>query len=561
MAIRSLPLIAVFACLLWAAPLVAQQEPFISIIEPAEWRGENVTTRGIVVRRRNSIRVEGLAYHPAGITSVEIDGVEAYVVPAPNGQVRFRGIVDVGSGPRNVTMVAHSPAGPVIEDYALSVDQVDRVYEDPRAAFDESGFDGERYAVIIGISEYADERITDLEYADDDARAFYDFLTSPRAGLGGLEPDNIRLLLDEEATLREIRIALTTFLDQVAPEDIVFVYWAGHGAPDPTRATDHYLYAHDTELSAVAATALLANDLSQNVSRQDARDVILITDACHSGAVMQGARGSNDVNQAFLRGLNSGGGGWLTFTASGVDEVSQEHARWGGGHGVFTHHVIQALEGYADEDNDLVVTLDEMVEYVRDRVRDDTRGAQSPQAGTDRWDRDLPVSIVTDEAVAASNLARAESPEGRTPDAAVVELLSPGGAFAQSLIFPGTGQMRTGHPGRGAVVLASAVGAVAFGYFSTTTVEDCRVNPTDGRCPPNELIGTTEEREYLVPSLIAAGGIVLLGAFDAWNGAKAINEDRRRAAAGGTMALTVLPTSTTGALRRGDVPLLEFRFR
>ena len=40
----------------------------------------------------------------------------------------------------------------------------------------------QRYAVVVGISDYKDPKIPDLKYADADAQAFYDFITSPIGG-------------------------------------------------------------------------------------------------------------------------------------------------------------------------------------------------------------------------------------------------------------------------------------------------------------------------------------------------------------------------------------------
>ena len=58
---------------------------------------------------------------------------------------------------------------------------------------------GDVYAVIIGIGDYADKRLN-LRYTDDDARDLYDLLTDPN--YGGVPEDNIRLLVDKDATAR-----------------------------------------------------------------------------------------------------------------------------------------------------------------------------------------------------------------------------------------------------------------------------------------------------------------------------------------------------------------------
>jgi len=54
--------------------------------------------------------------------------------------------------------------------------------------------------VVVGVSDYQDDRIPALQYADRDALAFHDFLLSERAGMGGFQEDNVVLLLNDQAT-------------------------------------------------------------------------------------------------------------------------------------------------------------------------------------------------------------------------------------------------------------------------------------------------------------------------------------------------------------------------
>ena len=84
-----------------------------------------------------------------------------------------------------------------------------------------------RWAVIIGISNYKDTRIPYLRYASNDAQAFYDWAVSP---LGGkFSPSRVKLLLDKDATGKNIRNAFFIWLKQAIQEDVVVIYFAGHG--------------------------------------------------------------------------------------------------------------------------------------------------------------------------------------------------------------------------------------------------------------------------------------------------------------------------------------------
>jgi uncharacterized caspase-like protein len=66
------------------------------------------------------------------------------------------------------------------------------------------------------------------------------------------------------------------------------------------------------------------------------------------------------------------------ISAAADGERSREHTTWGGGHGVFTFALIEGLHGAADYNGDQTVTVGELIPYVSDRVRRETRNGQSP---------------------------------------------------------------------------------------------------------------------------------------------------------------------------------------
>ncbi|HEX2091080.1 MAG TPA: caspase family protein [Longimicrobiaceae bacterium] len=233
----------------------------------------------------------------------------------------------------------------------------------------------ERWAVVVGVSRYADPRIPPLRYADDDARAVYDFLRSPAGG--SVPDDHVRLLLDEEATAAAVRDALFVFLQRAGPDDLVFIYVASHGLPDPGRPANLYLLPYDTRADAVAATAFPMWDFKTAMHRQIASDrVVVIADACHSAGTLVD-EGANPIGGAFAELINSARR--VTMSASAVGEFSHEGPQWGGGHGVFTHLLLEGLAGGADADGDGVVSFAEAADYVEERVPRATQGRQTPQ--------------------------------------------------------------------------------------------------------------------------------------------------------------------------------------
>ena len=80
----------------------------------------------------------------------------------------------------------------------------------------------------------------------------------------------------------------------------------------------------------------------------------------------------------------------LMMTAANTNEFSLEDARWGG-HGVFTHFLVEGLQGKGDENGDGIVTFTELFDYVSNNVRTSTDGRQNPQRS---GFGDIPLAVV-----------------------------------------------------------------------------------------------------------------------------------------------------------------------
>ncbi|MEX1140595.1 MAG: caspase family protein [Bacteroidota bacterium] len=255
----------------------------------------------------------------------------------------------------------------------------------------------QRWAVIVGVSEYGNRGIPALKYADRDAEALAAFLQTPEGG--GFDADHMRVLVNKDATLSNLREAMIDFLQQAIDKDLVVIYFAGHGAPDPTRPQNLYLLTYDTDPSRLGTTAFPMWDIQTVVSRQiAAKKVVVLSDACHSGGISVdvATRGldvtsSNPINQ-YLAELARTKDGMVVFTASAAGEVSQEFPELG--HGVFTYYLLEGLKGAADTNNDLLVTVNELMGYVEEQVKRKTRGAQNPTRSQTTYDKELPMSVL-----------------------------------------------------------------------------------------------------------------------------------------------------------------------
>ncbi len=264
-------------------------------------------------------------------------------------------------------------------------------------------FKGQRWAVVIGVTKYQDERLNEgrlkLQYAARDAREFADFLKTQNGG--GYVPfdrntmkGNLLELYDEQVTFSSVREALKEFLPQAEKEDYVLVYLAGHGLNDPKSTNHYYFLPHDAMVDRLGAMAVGMEEIALWLDRVLSERKVLIADACHSGAISlagtpRGPRG-NSVH-SFLQELNESYPGVVTITSSREDQLSHEDERWGGGHGVFTYYLLRAVkedaskvDGYlGTKPQDGKVDIEEAFEWVRDEVKRDTAGAQIPDKSGD----------------------------------------------------------------------------------------------------------------------------------------------------------------------------------
>jgi hypothetical protein len=236
------------------------------------------------------------------------------------------------------------------------------------------------WAVVIGIDKYKKNR--HLKYAVNDARAFYDHLIRNNR----IPKENVTLLINEEARLTRLRSILGTHLkNKAGKEDMVIIYFAGHGAcekdvmsPDKD-GLEKYILPHDADPKDLYASALPMSEVSRIFNRIRSERLIFIADACYSGASggrtirMTGMRAN--ISDAFLDRI-ARGKGRIILTASGANEVSGEDDKLK--HGVFTYFLLEGLRGKADTDKDGMITVDEVYRYVSREVPKATGQEQHP---------------------------------------------------------------------------------------------------------------------------------------------------------------------------------------
>ncbi len=233
------------------------------------------------------------------------------------------------------------------------------------------------WAVIIGIARY--EHMPSLKYSDDDAYRIYAFLKSPEGG--ALKDDQIRILIDEEATRNNILQALNQTFMRADENDVIMMYYSGHGLEGTFIPIDYdgisNLLKHD--------------EVKEILNKSHAKHKVCYLDACNSGSLLA-SKGSNSNSLLyFYDEIEKTQGGTAFFMSSKSKEFSLEDG--GLRQGVFSHFLIDGLKGHADKNRDKMITLKELFNYVYTNVRQYTGNVQTPMIAGD-YDENMPVSFI-----------------------------------------------------------------------------------------------------------------------------------------------------------------------
>jgi hypothetical protein len=220
---------------------------------------------------------------------------------------------------------------------------------------------GQRWAILVGINAYQDQRsYGNLRYCVEDIRKISQSLQS-----GGFSPERIHRLTDQDqAPLREnILHTLQTTADATNPEDILLFYFSGHGE---MKDGEVYLVPANGRHDSLKYTAIAIQDIKEILKKASARKKVLVLDACHSGIAL-GARGIASMSADFIERVFEQAEGLAILSACTQGQFSYEWETMQGG--VFTYYVLEALQGQADTDQKGLVTVNDVNRYVCGKVR------------------------------------------------------------------------------------------------------------------------------------------------------------------------------------------------
>jgi hypothetical protein len=225
-------------------------------------------------------------------------------------------------------------------------------------------------AVIIGIENY--QGLPKSDFSKSDAEIVKDYLKAL-----GFKERNIEFITNERATKSSIEKSLEAWLpNRVKKDSRVFVYYSGHGAPDP-QTGEAYLVPYDGDPGYLNVTGYPLKRLYENLGKLQVAEVIVLLDSCFSGAggrsvIAKGARPL--VMMADIKAIPSN---MAILSATQGTQISTSSTEKG--HGVFTYYFLKALkEGKK--------TIAEIYEYIKPLVEDEAKQLnvqQSPSISPD----------------------------------------------------------------------------------------------------------------------------------------------------------------------------------
>lgn len=228
-----------------------------------------------------------------------------------------------------------------------------------------------RWALVIGVDQYADTQITTLGGSANDAKALADALVR----YAGFPPDQVFLLSTDQPAERQptrgnILRRLSNMRSVVPSDGLLLVSYAGHGIERGNQAfllPSDAQVANDVEL--LEQTAINVTQMKEGIRKTNVAQVVLILDACRNDPVGR-AEADNPLSPAYVRGFNFDVRNhevtaFATLYATAVGhrayEFKEKHQ------GYFTWELIEGLRGGAANAQG-EVTLGSLIKYVQDRV-------------------------------------------------------------------------------------------------------------------------------------------------------------------------------------------------
>jgi uncharacterized caspase-like protein len=224
-----------------------------------------------------------------------------------------------------------------------------------------------KYALLVGVRDYDHAKLPALQYTENDVEELGRLLEKHGAGF-----NRVVLLTTQrgktrpavQPNARNIRTQLKSLMRNRRRDDTVLIALAGHGIQMTSKDArgkeieEAFFCPSDAQLND-RDTLISLRTLFRDLDDSGAGVKLLLVDACRNDPKLGRSLSTDSVPRP-SRGIAA------LFSCS-AGQRAFETDKLGGGHGVFFHHVIEALGGKArNEDGE--VTWDDMTSYVKRQV-------------------------------------------------------------------------------------------------------------------------------------------------------------------------------------------------
>jgi len=217
-------------------------------------------------------------------------------------------------------------------------------------------------AIVFGIESY--KNVSPVTYAKRDASIMKEYFINTL----GISVNRIYFQTNDDVSKAEFDKVFSTdgWLDKrVKSSSDIFVYFAGHGAPDIKKG-EAYLIPYDGDPNYPSQTGYSINKIYEKLNTLGAKSTTVFLDACFSGANRESEMLLADARPIFIEVEESAVGDATVFSASGGKEISSAWPEKK--HGLFSYYLMKGMQGIADTNNDNKLTIEELGKYIKENV-------------------------------------------------------------------------------------------------------------------------------------------------------------------------------------------------
>ena len=217
-----------------------------------------------------------------------------------------------------------------------------------------SGSASNTFAFIIANESY--KRVSHVPFANNDGQIFAEYCKKTL----GIPTNNVKVWID--ATLADMKYVLTKIKQVVEAYDgeaNIILYYAGHGIPSDDQQNSYLLpidgYSAD-------ASSISLHELYSSLSSLSTSSVLLILDACFSGAQRNGEMFASTRGVAIKPKQENPEGNLIVLSAAQGDETALPYEDKN--HGLFSYFLLKKLQESKGD-----CTIGELADYVTTNVK------------------------------------------------------------------------------------------------------------------------------------------------------------------------------------------------